>query len=174
MSAAEPTYRLEEPGDAAGIFAVHAASFPTEAEARLVDALRGAGRLALSVVAVEGEPGAERIVGHAGFSPVTVDGAARGGIGLAPVAVLPDRRRRGIAERLVNEGLERCARAGWRFAVVLGSPRYYGRFGFEAARGWGLVDDFEGGDAFQALELVPGSIPRGGGGVAYAPEFSAL
>jgi predicted N-acetyltransferase YhbS len=39
------TVHPERPGDAAAIHAVHAASFPTDLEARLVDLLRAAGRL---------------------------------------------------------------------------------------------------------------------------------
>ena len=39
------TVRPERDTDRAAIFAVHAASFPTAGEARLVDALRSAGRL---------------------------------------------------------------------------------------------------------------------------------
>lgn len=42
--------RPEQPGDAGGIFQVHAAAFPADDEARLVDALRAAGRLVVPVV----------------------------------------------------------------------------------------------------------------------------
>jgi putative acetyltransferase len=76
--------RAERPDDAAAIRAVHTASFPTALEARLVDALRAAGRLCLSLVAEE----EGRVVGHVGFSPVSLAGTAAGA-GLAPVAVLP-------------------------------------------------------------------------------------
>lgn len=133
-----------------------------------MDALRAAGRLTLSLVAVE-----EGVVaGHVALSPVRVTGAADG-IGLAPVAVLPAFRRRGIADRLIRMGLERCGEQGFGFVVVLGEPEYYGRFGFRPASDWGLSDEYGGGDAFQALELRPGAIPRGAGVVRYAPEFPA-
>jgi putative acetyltransferase len=58
--------------------------------------------------------------------------------------------------------------------VVLGGPAYYRRFGFTAAAGWGLADEYGGGDAFQVLEIRAGAIPRGAGLVRYAPEFAAL
>ena len=45
---------------------MHAASFPTAAEARLVGALRVAGRLTVSLVAIEDDG----VVGHVAFSPV--------------------------------------------------------------------------------------------------------
>lgn len=161
--------RVERPGEAREVYAVHAASFPTESEARLVDALRAAGRLKLSLVATD----RDRIAGHVGFSPVTVAGAAEG-VGLAPVAVIPEYRRRGIAARLVREGLAACRTSGCGFVVVFGEPRYYARFGFTPASRWGLHDEYGGGDAFQALELRPGAIPSDGGVVRYAPEFNAV
>ena len=159
--------RSELPSDCAAISAIHLASFPTDGESKLVAALRAAGRLVVSLVAVE----ADAVVGHVAFSPVDLAGAS-GGIGLAPVAVLPEFRRRGIAAQLIREGVARCSRAGHAFVVVLGEPAYYSRFGFRAASGWGLHDEYGGGDAFQALELQPRSIPAAGGTVRYAPEFA--
>lgn len=161
--------RREEPGDQRAVHEVHAASFPTKGEARLVDALRSAARLFLSLVAVE----EDQVVGHVAFSPVSVAGVL-GGVGLAPVAVLPEHRRRGIAARLIREGLAACEQSGYGFVVVLGAPKYYQRFGFAAAIRYGLTDEWNGGEAFQALELRPGSIPRNGGLVQYAPEFATL
>jgi putative acetyltransferase len=161
--------RPETPADRAAIRAVHRTSFPTGAEARLVDALRESGRLRLSLVAVD----QDRVVGHVAFSPVTLAGAGDGA-GLAPVAVLPEHRRRGIADQLIREGLDELGLAGCGFVVVLGDPGYYRRFGFEPAARWGLCDEYGAGDAFQTIELRPHAIPNGGGLVQYAPEFSAL
>jgi putative acetyltransferase len=164
--------RPELPGDVEAIRRVHESAFPTAVEARLVDALRAAGKLWVSLVA----DSAERVVGHIAFSPVTLEGAPneRGGVGLAPVAVDPSFQRRGIGGRLIRAGLAACTQAGYRFVVVLGSPAYYGRFGFAPASRWGLRDEYGGGDAFMALELQPGAIPEGAGLVRYAPEFAGL
>ena len=163
------TFRPEQPADVAAVHAVHAASFPTGAEAELVDALRAVGRLTVSLVAEA--DGA--VVGHVAFSPVTAaDGAT--GVGLAPVAVLSAHRRRGIAAELVRTGLEACRAAGFAWAVVLGDPAYYIRFGFHPAAEVGLSDEYGGGSAFQALELVPGALPVGAGLVRYAREFAAV
>lgn len=175
--------RFERPGDEEGIHAVHLACFPTHGEAELVRDLRAAGRLAVSVVAVEDGV----VTSHVAFSPVTLHRTAEGssgrpdraggpsglsGIGLAPVGTHPDFRRRGLAAALIRAGLERCAMRGHGFVVVLGDPAYYGRFGFQPAARWRLVDEYEGGAAFQALELRDGAIPAAGGLVRYAPEFS--
>lgn len=162
------TVRPETPADREAIRDVHRLSFPTVLEAQLVDALRAAGRLDISLVAeVEGE-----IVGHVAFSPVSVPGATDG-VGLGPVAVLPPFRRRGIAEQLIREGLAVWGQMNHGFVVVLGDPGYYGRFGFKPAGRWELRDEYGGGEAFQALEFRPGAIPAGGGIVQYAPEFPA-
>jgi putative acetyltransferase len=58
--------------------------------------------------------------------------------------------------------------------VVLGDPAYYGRFGFRPAHEFGLSDEFRGGPAFQAIELVPGALPRNAGLVRYPAEFASL
>ena len=61
-------------------------------EAAIVDALRDAGALTLSLVAEE----QGRIVGHVAFSPVTINGEASRWFGLGPVSVEPLEQRRGI------------------------------------------------------------------------------
>jgi putative acetyltransferase len=162
--------RDEGPGDVEAIRNVLRVSFPTDAEARLVDALRAAGRLVLSLVAVDSEG---EVVGHVAISPVELAGAS-GGVAVGPVATLPELRRRGIAARLVRDGLALCAQRGLGFVVVLGAPPYYGRFGFRPASRWSLRDEFGGGDAFQVLELRPGALPAHGGLVRYGPEFAAV
>jgi putative acetyltransferase len=161
--------RPEQPGDVAAIHAVHAASFPTDVEARLVSVLRAAGHLLVSLVAEA--DGA--VVGHVAFSPVV---AATGavGVGLAPVAVLESHRRQGIAARLIEAGLAACRSAGFAWAVVMGEPAYYARFGFRPASAFGLSDEYGGGPAFQVVELVPGGMPSEAGLVRYAPEFASL
>ena len=131
------TIRPEAPGDAAAIHVVTKAAFAGTAhgdgtEPAIVDGLRAAGALRVSLVAVEnGE-----IVGHVAFSPVTIDGADAGPpggwLGLGPLSVLPQRHKRGIGTALVREGLARCAALQAGGCVVLGDPAFYGRFGFSA------------------------------------------
>jgi putative acetyltransferase len=160
--------RPEQPGDVTTIHAVHTSAFPTDAEARLVEALRAAGHLAISLVAEEGG----RVVGHVAFSPVTVAGVVRG-LGLAPLAVAPDCQSRGIGGQLIREGLSAAARSGAGFVVVLGHPGYYARFGFRRAGSVGLDNEYGANEAFMVLELQPGSLPAGGGLVRYGAEFAA-
>jgi putative acetyltransferase len=130
------TVRAEEPGDEDGIRAVHQAAFPTPDEARLVDALRAVGRLSISLVAER----ADVIVGHIAFSPVELEGAT-GGLGLAPVAVLPGCQRKGVGRELILAGLVFCRRQAAPVVVVLGHPAYYPRFGFVPAAPLGLSNE---------------------------------
>ena len=161
--------RSEQPGDEADIYAVHAASFPTSAEAQLVNLLRDAARLSVSLVAEA--DGA--LVGHVAFSPVSARNDTVGA-GLGPIAVLRQHRGKRIAGQLIEAGLAECQSAGFGWMVVLGDPEFYARFGFGPASAFGLADEYGGGPAFQALELIPGRLPRGAGLVRYAPEFASV
>lgn len=126
-----PLVRAERPGDSNAIHDVIEAAFAgathaSGTEAAIVAALRAAGVLSLSLVAEE----KGKIVGHVAFSPVAVEDGAVGWFGLGPVAVRPDRQRRGIGDALIAEGLGRLKAAEAAGCVVLGDPAYYGRFGF--------------------------------------------
>jgi putative acetyltransferase len=161
--------RSERPGDEVAITCIQVASFPTDAEARLVDRLREAGHLTVSLVA-ETEAG---LVGHVAFSPVTLASGSVGA-GLAPLAVLPSHRRQGVADGLVRAGLSCCQALGFTWALVLGDPAYYARFGFLPASSIGLFDEFGGGDASQVMELAAGGLPAERGLVRYGPEFAGM
>lgn len=157
-----PLIRPETPADAPAIHDVHLRAFGRAAEAELVQALRAASAIELSLVIEVG--GA--VQGHVVYSPVSVEvpGARKPAraLGLAPVAVLPGAQKKGLGRTLIADSLDRLRAAGHRLCVVLGSPQYYGRFGFVPAHTRGLWCTFEvPREAFQALELVPGSSPSG-------------
>lgn len=93
-------------------------------------------------------------------------------MGLAPMAVLPERQRQGVGTQLVREGLDACRRQGTDAAVVLGHPDYYPRFGFRPAAQFRLRCAFDAPDeAFMALELTKGALHEANGTVAYHPLF---
>jgi putative acetyltransferase len=165
--------RREQPEDIAAIHELHEVAFGRPAEADLVDALRARSKATLSLVAVEDD----RIVGHILFSPVTINAAERtfSAVGLAPIAVLPERQRRGIGSQLVSAGLLECRNAGYDCVVVLGHPTYYPRFGFVPASRYGLRSEYEVPDeAFMVLAWHAGVLEDRSGVVRYQPEFDEV
>ena len=126
------TIRPEVPGDIDTIFALTEAAFRDMEHAdgdeqHLVNRLRDDGDLLLSLVAED----AERIVGHIAFSPVAISDGTQDWYGLGPVSVWPDLHHSGIGSALVRRGIGHLRMAGAKGVVLLGSPEYYSRFGFE-------------------------------------------
>lgn len=161
--------RPERPSDVADIDSVQRAAFTfhphsNQTEHLIVRRLRSGGRLALSLVA-ETREGA--VVGHAAFSPVTIDGQALGWMGLGPLAVLPGSQGMGAGSALVRAGLAALAERGAAGCVVFGEPGYYGRFGFQADSR--LRYPGAPGEYFLVLALDGKPLPSGD--VAYDPAF---
>jgi putative acetyltransferase len=165
--------RRERSEDIAAIRQVNEQGFGRPNEADLVDVLRARGKTVLSLVAAE----SDRIVGHIFFSPVTIESGDRTflAVGLAPMAVLPERQRCGIGSRLVKAGLEVCRNAGYDCVVVLGHPEYYPRFGFVPAIRYGIRSKYEVPDAAFMILVFREEVLRDGAGIVkYQPEFHEL
>ena len=167
------TIRPEGPEDAARVRRVNELAFGQPAEADLVERLRQACTDSLSLVAED-----DAVVGHILFTPVVVESAARPvlGMGLAPMAVLPDRQRQGIGSQLVRRGLDILRARSCPFVVVVGHPEYYPRFGFEPASAHGLASQWEGmpDGAFMVL-VLDAHVMAGVSGVAtYRREFNEV
>jgi len=165
--------REESPADAAGIQAVLENAFEKSTEADLVDRLRVNGGAALSLVAEHDG----RIVGHALFTPVMLGTRPRPieGMGLGPLAVLPEFQKRGIGGKLIREGARRLHEYGCPYIVVLGSPDYYPRFGFEPASRFHVRCEWDVPEgAFMLLPLDRYRMQACSGLVTYREEFAAL
>ncbi|MCB5202030.1 N-acetyltransferase [Neorhizobium sp. T786] len=159
--------RAEQPGDEAAIGAVTAAAFAPmpysdQTEPQIIERLRAAGVLALSLVAEDDGV----IIGHIAFSPVALEGGEGGWYGLGPVSVLPERQGAGVGGDLVREGLDRLRALGAASCVLLGDPAYYGRFGFRNDHSLVLPDVPR--EYFQSLVLHG---PDAFGIVAFHPGF---
>ncbi|MDR3641650.1 MAG: N-acetyltransferase [Humidesulfovibrio sp.] len=110
-------------------FAVH--PFSRQTEHLIVEALREAGALRLSLVAVT----EDCVAGHIAFSQAPIGGRDVGWYLLGPVAVAPAFQRRGIGSDLVRAGLEKLRELGAQGCVLVGDPAFYTRFGFRQAVG---------------------------------------
>lgn len=160
------TIRDEEEKDIEQVREIVKSAFPTEAESKLVGALRENGKGIISLVAVSGD----EVLGHILFSPVTTTPPSEAkGIGLAPVAVKPEFQTKGIGSRLCLEGIQRCKELGYDYTVVLGSPEYYSRFGFQRASDFDLQNEYGVDDEFMVMYFTEN---RAHGLVQYAQEFS--
>jgi putative acetyltransferase len=158
--------RNEEHSDLEQVSAILRATFPTEAESRLVDALRENGRAVISLVAVNDD----NVLGHILFSPVsTTPPGNANGVGLAPVAIRPDMQSKSIGSQLIRHGLRLCKELGIDYCVVLGSPKYYHRFGFEEAGRSDLQNEYGVDEEFMVVRFSNRSLA---GLVKYAPEFA--
>ncbi len=123
--------RTEVRSDYPGIRQVHLEAFANhpyshQTEHLIVDALRDAGALTISLVA-ERE---NAVVGHIAFSPITIDGEDVRWYILGPVGVLPSLQRQSIGSALVKRGLELLRASGAHGCMLVGPPEYYQRFGF--------------------------------------------
>jgi putative acetyltransferase len=98
------------------------------------------------------------------------------GMGLAPMAVRPDRQRQGIGSQLVRRGLDIHRERGRPFVVVVGHPEYYPRFGFEPASKHGLVSQWENipAAAFMIVVLDVPAMAGTSGLAKYRDEFNEV
>ncbi|MDO8039855.1 GNAT family N-acetyltransferase [Janthinobacterium sp. SUN137] len=130
----------------------------------IVKALRDAGALSVSLVAeLEGA-----IIGHVAASPVSISDGTPRWYGLGPVSVAPGHQQQGVGSQLIGQLLDDLRQLGAAGCVVLGEPRYYGRFGFRADAALTLPG--VPAEYFQTLHLA-GPLPTGN--VTYHRAFEA-
>jgi putative acetyltransferase len=125
--------RNETKSDIKAISEITKAAFATlavsnQTESFIIDALRDANVLTISLVAVSGK----EVVGHIAFSPVTVSDGSPGWYGLGPISVLPELQKQGIGKSLMSEGLSKLKSLGAKGCILVGDPGFYERFGFRS------------------------------------------
>lgn len=164
--------RPETPADVPAVRSLFVEAFDSQAEANLVDTLREQATPIVSLVAED----FGQILGYILFSPVTLEGdQPLFAMGLAPMAVRPDRQKTTIGSRLVTTGLDACRDLHVGACFVLGHPAYYPRFGFEPAVNFGIRSVYEvPDDTFMALELEKGVLKDKSGVVHYHEAFGNL
>ena len=162
--------RHERRGDEAAVRLVNDLAFAQFDESRIVDAVRAAAKVAVSLVATHRQD----IVGHILFTPVTLDDPGRrvSIVGLGPIAVAPQHQRSGVGTLLIRAGLAECASRGAVAVVVVGHPSYYPRFGFQPASRFGLRCEYDvPDDVFMLAELAPGALRGVSGLIRYDAAF---
>ncbi|MEO1235900.1 MAG: N-acetyltransferase [Planctomycetota bacterium] len=157
------------------LLAVHAAAFPTDAEAQLVRRLF-AGHDVLFSVAADRD---DQLVGHVLVSAMTHEhgGSVRGLAALAPLAVHPDHQRRGVGTALAREAVRQAREHRLAALFVLGDPDFYRPLGFRPAADHGYTPPEsvppEHHHAFQVLPF-PHRRPVPPGRVRFAGPFDDL
>ena len=151
--------RNETDADVSTITEVTVAAFNTldvsnHTEQIIIEALRAAGALTVSLVAEIGG----LVIGHIAFSPLTISDGTQDWYSLGLVSVLPEYQRQGIGKALIEEGFSRLKEMSAQGCCLVGHPDYYRKFGFKNVSG--LVCEGVPQDVFFALSF-DGDIPKG-------------
>ncbi len=165
----QPSIRNEQPQDQKAIAKVLESAFAGQGEQKLVDLIRARNEIIVSQVAlVEGE-----LVGHILFTAARAETAPPNtrGVALGPVAIQPPFQQQGIGSALIRSGLQACRALGYDFAMLLGHPQYYPRFGFSPAQQYGLQSVYNAPRAFMVKELRPGGLRGVKGTLFYISAF---
>jgi putative acetyltransferase len=164
------TVREEQPDDGLIVRKINEMAFGGPTEARIVERLRQNCPDVLSLVAcVE-----DKIVGHVLFSPVELQSEKKSieGMGLGPMAVLPEFQRKGVGTALIQTGITKLRILGCPFVVVLGHSGYYPKFGFERASLYGIRSRWDvPDDVFMVLILDEPAMDEIWGVAHYREEF---
>jgi putative acetyltransferase len=166
------TIRKENKNDHATIKQINDAAFGQPQEGIVVDKLRELDPNALSLVAeVDG-----KIVGHIFYSTAEIDYNNKKivGMGLAPVAVLPEYQRQGIGKNLITQSIDMLLNQSIPFIIVLGHEEYYPKFGFEIASKYGITCQWEDvpDEAFMIMIIDSGIMKNIHGVAKYRDEWN--
>lgn len=121
---------------------------------------------ALSLVAVMDD----RIVGYILFSQVRIGEFVE--LGMAPLAVAPAFQRQGVGQALLQEGHRVARKLGYHLVIVLGSDRYYPKFGYIPAHERSITAPFDVPSSYFMVKELAAS--EGRTGVVHYPEEFGL
>jgi putative acetyltransferase len=124
--------REERDGDVLEVRHLLQRAFERDTEAEMVDRLRGHGSKRLALVAEQHG----QVVGYCLWTPAVIDSPVGriAGMALAPLAVMPKLQGKGTGTALIERALVRLRQDRCPYALALGAPGYYARFGFRPAR----------------------------------------
>ena len=116
----------------------------------------------------------EKIIGHIMFTKLFIKNQKETieSLALAPLSVDPEYQKNGVGSKLILEGLSIAKTLGFKSVIVLGSEKYYPRFGFKKALDFGIKAPFDVPyENFMAMELEENALKGAYGNVIYAKEF---
>ncbi|MFC2138353.1 GNAT family N-acetyltransferase [Bacteroidota bacterium] len=164
--------RKEKSSDFESIKYVNNQAFNQPQEGNVIDKIRNTDSNILSLVAEMDN----KIVGHIFFSSVEIEGYSeiKDGMGLAPMAVLPEYQKQGIGEMLINEGITILKEKNVPFIIVLGHEHYYPKFGFEISSKYGIKCQWEGipDEVFMVMILDKNKMKNVKGVAKYREEWN--
>ena len=166
------TIRTEQQADYNSVYQVIKNAFKTAEqsdgnEQDLVNALRQSSAFIPELSLLSEING--KIVGHIMFTKLQIN--EHSALALAPLSVLPQYQRQGIGTSLIQKGHKIAQTLGYSYSVVLGSEKYYPRFGYLPAETFGIQPCFEvPSKNFMAYKLCENA-PTISGIVKYAKEF---
>jgi len=128
--------RPETPYDISAIRDINIAAFAdlpisNQTEHLIVEALRAAGALEISLVA----DADSTVVGHVALSLGKIGETSEGWYLLGPIAVLPEWQGRGVGRALMEAALAQLRARGAAGCILVGDPDFYERFGFKSYAG---------------------------------------
>ena len=120
----------------------------------------------LSLVAVINE----KIVGHLMMSKIKIGNVTA--IALAPLAGNPEYQRQGVGSKLINAVHNIAVEYGYSILVVLGSPDYYSKFGYEKAKDYGVIPPFDIPAEYFMIHSLDNTSLIPAGTVTYSSAFN--
>lgn len=141
-------------------------------EAELVQAIRKIDGYHPDLELVALENGS--LVGHALLSEATIVGQEQSLVGLvlAPIDVAVAAQKKGVGKSLLTELEHRASALDYPFISILGSPAYYGPFGYVPASRYSIKAPFDApDDAFMIKPLTPHALDNIAGTLQYSTAF---
>lgn len=150
-------------------------AFGRESEGQLVEKLRKNKKHIkdFSLVACMGN----EIIGHIFFFPIEIksEKSTCKSLALASVSVMPELQGLEIGSQLIEKGLAKANKLGYKSVMALGRAEFYTKFGFSVASKFKISCPFEAPNkTLMALELEKNESESFSGCVEYPKEFNDL
>lgn len=141
-------------------------------EHKLVEKLRKSDNFIKELSIVAEKDG--KIIGHIMSTRLDIvsDDKIYVSLATAPLSVHTDYQKMGIGSLLMKETFRVAKELGYESIFILGSEKYYPRFGFKKSTNFGISAPFEvPSENFMAIELIEGALENVSGNIIYAKEF---